>query len=190
MKLIVVPFLFLCFLACSNSIDNWLTFKDGFNIGSISLPNKPNETIDTTVTSAFKLISSVNLSTIDNKSNSPSTFGYDLYFPTEINEFDFFKMKKDPTTVSRLFDKMILGAQRKSDSEVKEKIYFDYPEPGVKVILLNKETNQKGICRIIIFDNYIIMTSAVGTYDHYTEDIEDKFFKTLKVNSENRNRGN
>src|SRR4051812_27782826 len=104
MKRIVLPLLLICLLGCSYSIDNWITYKDPFNIGSISLPSRPNETRDTTVTPAFKLVSSINMSSIDNKKNSPSAFGYDLYFPTDINQFDFFQMKKDSSTVSRLFD--------------------------------------------------------------------------------------
>lgn len=180
--------LIICLIGCSEKMDNWVIYEDPFNIGSISLPSQPNETRDTVATSAFKLVTSINMTSIDNKTNSPSTFCYDLYFPTDIKEFDLFQMKKDSNTVNRLFDNMIQGTLRKSNSRVSEKKYFDYPEPGVKVTMLNNVSNDIGVCRIIIFDNYVIMTSAVGRNDEFSEDVEDEFFKSLKINSENRNR--
>lgn len=83
---------------------------------------------------------------------------------------------------------MINGAKGKSKSEVVEKKYFNFPEPGIKVKLLNSETKSVAICRIIIFDNYVIATCAAGTKDNFSSDMENKFFNTLKINNENRNR--
>lgn len=95
--IILIPFIY--FFGCSNKLNTWITYHDKFNIGSISMPVIPSENLDTTVTQKFKLVSSLNMSSIDNKQNSPSTFNYDLYFPTDINDFDLFQMKKDPMTV-------------------------------------------------------------------------------------------
>ena len=186
-KLILLLPLF-SILSCNPKLENWITYSDHFNIGSISLPKMPQENLDTTTTPNFKLVSSLNLSSIDNKKNSPSTFSYDLYFPTNIQEFDLYEMKKDSNIVNKLFDNMIRGAQRKSNTQIKEKNYFNYPEPGAKFILVNDETKNIGVVRIIIFDNYIISTNATGTEANFSYEIENEFFSTLKIKSEGRNR--
>jgi len=144
--------------------------------------------LDTINTSEFKLVVSQNIGYYDNPKKSPSAFSYDCYFPTKLSEFDLYEMKKDPNKVNRLFESMIDGAQRQSNSEVIEKAHFTYPEPGVKITLFNFESNIKSICRIIIFDNYVISINATGASEVYNNDAEEKFFNSLKVNPENRHR--
>lgn len=188
MKNILILLLLTCGFGCSNYAQNSESYSDKYNIGSISMPAATSEKLDTIITPKFKLVASQNMAYIDNKKYSPSTFSYDCYFPTILSEFDFFEMKKDSVTVNRLLENMINGAQSQSNSEIIGKTYFTYPEPGVKVTLLNHETNTKGVCRIIIFDNYVISTRATGANDNYENDVEDKFFKSLKINPETRKR--
>jgi hypothetical protein len=188
MKKTILTIVFISILACKNNLDNWIIYKDSYNIGSISLPENPNVNIDTIVTPKFKLVSSIHIASLKDRSTSPSAFSYDIYFPTDNNEFDLFQKKQDSITLDRLFEGMIKGAQNKSGCEVKEKTYFKFPEPGVKVTLINLETKRMGVCRIIIFDNYVIATTANGSIDSYSYEMEDKFFNSLNINPEKRNR--
>jgi len=188
MRKITIVLLLICLWGCSNSFDHWITFTDAFNIGSISMPAKPKEQIDTLKTGAFTLVSSINTASLNNEETSPSTFYYNVYFPTYIKEFDLFKMKQDSAIVNRLFEYMMTEAKKITDCEVIEKSYFNYPEPGVKITLLNSQTNTLGVCRILIFDNYIIATSAVGKRDNFSNEVENKFFNTLNVTLKTRNR--
>ena len=189
MRIILIALFLIYTGGCSNNnFDHWITFKDTFNIGSISMPEKPSEHVDTAKTGTFSLVSSVNAAALNNEKASPSKFYYNLYFATDLHEFDLFKMKQDSATVNKLFEHMINEAKKIADCEVIEKVYFNYPEPGVKITLLNSKTNTLGICRILIFDNYIIATSAVGTKNNFSNSLEDKFFNSLTISSANRNR--
>jgi len=188
MRKIIIALFLICLWGCSNNFDNWITYADAFHIGSISLPAKPNEQIDTVKNGSFTLVSSINMASLNNEETSPATFYYNVYFPTDINEFDLFKMKQDSTIVNKLFEYMITEAKRMCNCEVIEQLYFNYPEPGVKITLLNSQTNILGVCRIIIFDNYFIVTSAVGKRDNFSNSLEDKFFNTLRIIPKNRNR--
>lgn len=188
MRKIIFLFIILCFYGCKNRFENWIVYNDNYNIGSISLPHHPTINIDTAANSAYKIIFELNSAALDNKESSPSAFTYDIYFPTNINEFDLFQMKKDSNTVKQLFENMIKGAQRKSKSEVREKSYFNYPEPGMKATLYSTEQNLITVCRLIIFDNYIIGTSATGKDKNFSFEMEEDYFKTLKINPPKRNR--
>jgi hypothetical protein len=148
------------------------------------MPNTPTEKLDTLNGPTFKLVMSINQAEVSDK----LAFSYSLYFPTNINEFDYFQIKKDSTTLNALFDSMIKGAEKNSNSEVIARTYFNYPEPGVKITMHFNETKDIAICRIVIFDNYVISTASTGTNDEFSLEMEDKFFKSLKINPKNRNR--
>ena len=174
---------------CKTKLDNWITYKDKFDLGSISLPSAPKETIDTVVTSNYKLVHSSNISAFPNKDISPSAFGYDLVFPTNISEFDLFQMKKDSSIVNKLFYNMMKGAEYTTNSLIKDKLFFNYHnEPAVKFTLYNETDKQKSIGRIIIFDNYVLLTTATGIESKYSEEVEEAFFNTLKTDSGKSNR--
>jgi hypothetical protein len=148
------------------------------------MPIKPTERLDTMLGPNFNLIMLISQAEVSNE----LSFAYSLYFPTNINEYDLFQMKKDSNALNILFESMISGAEKNSNSEVVAKTYFNFPEPGVKITFRFNDTKDITICRIIIFDNYVISTNSTGTNDEFSIELEDRFFKSLKVNPKNRNR--
>ena len=188
MKNLFLTIIIITSLSCKSQLDNWITFSDKFNIGSILLPKQPLESVDTIVTPTFKLIQCANVIALDNKVISPSAFNYSIIFPTNINDFDFFKMKKDSNVVNTLFNNMINGAINNSNSILISKEYFHYPEPGVKITLHNSISKQTSVTRIIIFDDFVINTNATGKDSDFDNKIEETYFNSLKVNSDKRTR--
>ncbi len=152
------------------------------------MPTTPTERIDTIPSESFAIIYASHMSSIDNEGVSPSTFGYNIYFPTDNTALDFFEIKKDTAKTNQVFENMIQGALSNSVSELGEKSYFSYPEPGVRFTAINKSNGMLGICRLIIFDNYVILTGAYGTTGSFSNESEEEFFKSLKINSGKRNR--
>jgi len=161
-----------------------VTYSDKYDIGSVSLPGELTEMLDTISFPTFKLVM-VNITATSNDDNA---FGYSLIFPTALSQFDMFQLKKDSSRLNTIFESMINGVEANFKGETVAKNYFNYPEPGVRTALQIKLTNQIVICRVIVFDDYIISTNAVGNDEQILTAKEDVFFKTLKVNPEKRNR--
>ena len=188
MKTLLFSIIIITTLSCKAKLDKWITFHDKFNIGEITIPKQPVESVDTMITPKFKLVHNVNVISLDNKDNSPSTFEYDIIFPTNNNDFDLFKMKKDTNIVNSLFNNMINSAISKSNTQLMHVESFKYPEPGVKIIVHDNNNKLTGVTRIIIFDNFVVVTTATGNDSKYNYEIEETFFKSLNINTDKRTR--
>ncbi|MFD1631318.1 hypothetical protein [Pseudopedobacter beijingensis] len=171
--------------SCKGKIGDWEVYKDRYNISSISFPNLPAERIDTTTNS---LVNYTMLSTLDSIDTSPSVFAKHILYPVNIAELDLFTIKKDSNRLNSLFMKMIDGALNQSNSILKSKDFFIYPEPGVKFVTIDQTNSMKTVSRIIIFDNLVINTNATGKSDIFDEETEVKFFNSLKINRDKSDR--
>lgn len=184
MRLILLLTL-LTLLSCNNKISDWEVHKDRYNISSISFPNLPAERIDTTTNN---IVNYTMLSTLDSIDVSPSVFAKHILYPINIAELDLFNIKKDSIRLNNLFMKMIDGALNQSNGVLKSKVFFTYPEPGVKFVIIDHANSMKTISRIIIFDNFVINTNATGKESSFDEETEQQFFNSLKVNSDKSKR--
>lgn len=171
--------------ACKNRLEKWITFNDEFNIGSISLPSYPNLYADTAFEQNYAIVKIAYISSLETEEKGPSAFSYTI-FSFLGDGINLVEKKKDSTKLNALFNNMINGALFKANATLTEKVPFNYPEPGMKFTLSNNINGSIAVCRLVIFDNYIILTSANGKKEDFSYELEEDFFETLKINSEKR----